>query len=142
VITNTILPHSLVALSIKQPWAELILLGRKTIEVRSWSTDFRGLLALHTGKKPVPEALARFPDIDASYLGGFVGVAELVDVERFTQVSWSRLRAAHLVPGPMPGEAFGWHFRNAHRLRRPISASGSLGLFLVPAGVRQSMELS
>jgi hypothetical protein len=53
-MTNTILPHSLVALSIKQPWAELILLGRKT--VRSWSTDFRGLLALHTGKKPVPEA--------------------------------------------------------------------------------------
>jgi hypothetical protein len=133
-ITNTILPYSLVALSIKQPWAELILLGRKTIEVRSWSTDFRGLLALHTGKKPMPEALARFPDIDASYLGGFVGVAELVDVEPFTQVSWSRLRTAHLVPGPMPGEAFGWHFRNAHRLRRSISANGSLGLFSCSSG--------
>jgi ASCH domain len=141
-MTNTILPHSLVALSIKQPWAELILLGRKKIEVRSWSTDFRGLLALHTGKKPVPEALTRFPDIDASYLGGFVGVVELVDVERFTQVTWSRLRTAHLVPGPVPGEAFGWHFQNARRLRRPISANGSLGLFPVPAGVRQSMELS
>lgn len=141
-MTNAILPHSLVALSIKQPWTELILLGRKTIEVRSWSTDYRGLLALHTGKKPAPEALARFPDVDASYLGGFVGVAELVDVERFTQVSWSRLRTAHLVSGPMPGEAFGWHFRNARRLRRPISANGSLGLFPVPTGLRQSMELS
>lgn len=141
-MTHTILPHSLVALSIKQPWAELILLGRKTIEVRSWSTDYRGLLALHTGKKPASDALVRFPDIDASYLGGFVGVAELVNVERFTQVSWSRLRTGHLVPGPMPAEAFGWHFQNARRLRRPISANGSLGLFPVPSGLKQSMELS
>jgi hypothetical protein len=141
-MTVAILPHSLVALSIKQPWAELILLGRKRIEVRSWSTDFRGLLALHTGKKPTVEALARFPEIDASYLGGFVGVAELVNVERFTQVSWSRLRSEHMVPGPMPGEAFAWFLRNAQRLSRSISANGSLGLFPVPAEVRQSMEVS
>jgi delta-aminolevulinic acid dehydratase/porphobilinogen synthase len=29
-------------LSIKQPWAELILENKKTIEIRSWSTKFRG----------------------------------------------------------------------------------------------------
>lgn len=141
-MTGTIIPHSLMALSIKQPWAELILLGRKTIEVRSWSTDFRGMLALHTGKKPAVEALARFPDIDASYLGGFVGLAELVNVERFTQVGWSRLRSEHMVPGPLPGEAFAWFLRNIRRLSKPIGANGSLGLFPVSAEVRQSMELS
>ena len=32
------------ALSIRQPWAELILQGRKTIELRTWKTSYRGLL--------------------------------------------------------------------------------------------------
>jgi hypothetical protein len=137
---GAIMPPSLVALSIKQPWVELILLGRKTIEVRSWSTDFRGLLALHTGKKPAVEALPRFPEIDTSYLGGFVGVVELANVELFTHASWSRLRSEHLVTGPMPGETFAWFLRDARRLSKPIDANGSLGLFPVPEEVRHSME--
>ena len=40
------------ALSIRQPWAELILQGRKTIELRTWKTCYRGLLPLfRTSKK-------------------------------------------------------------------------------------------
>ena len=30
------------ALSLKQPWAELILSEKKTIELRKWNTNFRG----------------------------------------------------------------------------------------------------
>jgi ASCH domain-containing protein len=32
------------ALSVRQPWAELILTGRKKIELRTWTTDHRGPL--------------------------------------------------------------------------------------------------
>jgi hypothetical protein len=39
------------ALTLYQPWASLVALGVKTIETRSWSTDFRGPLAIHAGKK-------------------------------------------------------------------------------------------
>ncbi|WP_084604451.1 ASCH domain-containing protein [Desulfonatronum thioautotrophicum] len=38
-----------IALSIRQPWVELILPGHKTIEVRSWPTRHRGPLWLHAG---------------------------------------------------------------------------------------------
>jgi hypothetical protein len=38
------------ALTLHQPWATLITLGVKTIETRSWGTDFRGPLAIHAGK--------------------------------------------------------------------------------------------
>lgn len=34
------------ALSVKQPWAEMILSGKKTIEVRTWKTDYRGDLLI------------------------------------------------------------------------------------------------
>lgn len=38
------------ALTIRQPWASLIAAGVKTIETRSWSTEYRGPLAIHAGK--------------------------------------------------------------------------------------------
>lgn len=38
------------ALTIRQPWASLIAHGVKTIETRSWSTEYRGPLAIHAGK--------------------------------------------------------------------------------------------
>ena len=36
------------ALSVRQPWAHLIANGEKTIEVRSWQTDYRGKLLICT----------------------------------------------------------------------------------------------
>lgn len=38
------------ALSIWQPWASAIALGSKRIETRSWSTNYRGRLAIHAAK--------------------------------------------------------------------------------------------
>lgn len=34
-----------------QPWASLIMLQEKRIETRSWSTNYRGEIAIHAGKK-------------------------------------------------------------------------------------------
>lgn len=51
-----------------QPWAQLVAIEAKQIETRSWSTDYRGVLAIHASKntdwlsickdKPFREALA------------------------------------------------------------------------------------
>jgi hypothetical protein len=38
------------ALSIRQPWAWLIVHGFKPVENRDWATDYRGPLAIHAGK--------------------------------------------------------------------------------------------
>lgn len=38
------------ALTIRQPWAQLIALGVKTIETRSWATKYRGPVLIHAGK--------------------------------------------------------------------------------------------
>ena len=47
------------ALTIRQPWASLIAAGVKTIETRSWSTKYRGPLAIHAGKHK-PERVAGY----------------------------------------------------------------------------------
>jgi hypothetical protein len=38
------------ALTLTQPWASLVAIGAKQIETRSWSTNFRGPLAIHAAK--------------------------------------------------------------------------------------------
>lgn len=44
------------AITLIQPWASLIAIGVKTVETRSWQTPYRGLLAIHAGKKIDAEA--------------------------------------------------------------------------------------
>lgn len=39
------------ALTLWQPWASLVQAGLKTIETRSWSTNYRGPLAIHAAKR-------------------------------------------------------------------------------------------
>src|SRR2546430_364372 len=37
-------------LSLTQPWATLVAIGAKCVETRSWSTTYRGLVAIHASK--------------------------------------------------------------------------------------------
>lgn len=38
------------AITLTQPWATLVAIGAKRIETRSWSTQYRGPLAIHAAK--------------------------------------------------------------------------------------------
>ncbi len=42
------------ATTLWQPWAQLVALGVKTIETRSWRTSYRGPLAIHAGLRRPP----------------------------------------------------------------------------------------
>jgi ASCH domain-containing protein len=37
-------------LSLKQPYAELLVSGKKTIKLRNWNTSFRGKFLVHASK--------------------------------------------------------------------------------------------
>jgi predicted transcriptional regulator len=71
-------------LSLKQPFAELILQGKKTIELRKWNTKFRGKFLVHASKIPDSGAMKKFGfDKCELPLGAVVGEAELVDVKKY-----------------------------------------------------------
>jgi hypothetical protein len=43
------------AISIRQPWAWLIVHGYKDVENRTWATKYRGPILIHAGKTLDPE---------------------------------------------------------------------------------------
>lgn len=45
-------------LTLTQPWATLVAIGAKRVETRSWSTNYRGPIAIHAAKGFPPEARA------------------------------------------------------------------------------------
>lgn len=76
------------ALSVKQPWAALLVAGLKTIEVRRWPTARRGPVLIHAARVPDQraEAWAHVPKEwleTAQLLGGIVGVGELIDCRKY-----------------------------------------------------------
>lgn len=121
------------ALSFRQPWAELILQGRKTIDLRTWSTHYRGRILIHASKKVEEDAcLAYGLDPAALVRGALVGSVEVVDMLPLDDQSWETLRDQHLKLGPFPGDLLGWRLADPQRLPQPIPMRGRLGLFNVP----------
>lgn len=125
------------ALSIRQPWAWLIVNGHKDIENRDWPTPFRGRFLVHAGKsmtRPVYEdvvtqlllsdILVSLPDFESlkAQCGGFVG--------------WSTVEGCvrdHPSPWKM-NDCYGFILRDS-RTMPFVPYNGRLGFFNVPAGV-------
>ena len=123
------------ALSVKQPWAELIALGAKPIEVRTWRTDYRGPLAIVASTAPATDAMHDRPEIDCSVRGALVCVVELVDVRALRR--GDRFAAAGETPGrARKGDAeehegvFAWVLR-APRRCLTVPVRGRLSLYTI-----------
>lgn len=69
------------AISIKQPWAYLILNRDKRLENRSWSTKERGRVLIHAGLEIDEDAMKHF-ELQDTYLptGCVVGSVEIEEV--------------------------------------------------------------
>lgn len=93
------------ALSIRQPWAWLIVNGHKDVENRTWSTRFRGEFLIHASKGMTAseyEDVCRFLAADERLRhlnavlplpkdlerGGIVGSARLVETDLYLQSPW------------------------------------------------------
>ena len=67
-------------LTLKQPWATLVAECIKKYEFRSWKTNYRGKILIHTSQKIEKEMLSRFKDYNLNCIGGsIIGEAELTD---------------------------------------------------------------
>lgn len=91
--------RGLPAISVRQPWAWLIVNGFKDIENRSWTTRYRGTVLIHAGQSradfttEVLDAIhARFGIVvpDALDIGGIVGAVDIVDCVKTHPSKWHK----------------------------------------------------
>jgi len=119
---------SIPSISVRQPWAELILRGVKSIEIRTWTTSYRGDLYLHTGKMADGYKIFEY-DMANVFRGGYIGIIELVSILEFTHENWRMWQKRHLSNGSYRPGCYAWVLRNPRRFEQPISGPGKLNLF-------------
>jgi hypothetical protein len=100
------------AISLKQPWANLVASGKKTIETRKWSTRYRGDLIICSSQSP---------KIDP--YGKALCIVELYDIEPMTKKD-EKEACIKVYP-----KAKAWFLRNPRPINPPITIKGSLGIF-------------
>ena len=119
------------SLSLRQPWAELILQGRKTIETRTWNTNFRGRFIIHAAQSINKEWCERF-GIQNPVTGALVGSAELVSVKEYNSLAqWTVDDEKHCFPLKVwTKKRYGFVLKNVQRMK-PIPWKGKLNFFEV-----------
>lgn len=131
--------RSMRALSVRQPWAWLILHAGKDIENRDWWTGVRGPILIHASKgmtrDEYEEAAACYdpgdigpdlPPFEALERGGIVGQVEIVDCVKSSRSPWFFGTYGFVLanPKPLPFVPF----------------KGQLGFFEVPAAALNGRE--
>lgn len=116
----------MIALSVKQPWAHLIAIGRKTIETRTWNTAYRGPILICAGmnldKAASSWAWSNVPQDEVTVTGMAVAVANLAATGIMAEV-----HEAAAFCDAFPG-LFAWRFDCVQRIK-PFPVRGQLGLF-------------
>jgi len=128
------------ALTIRQPFPELILRKRKPFEIRSWKTNYRGPLLIHSAAK-IKTDCAQEAGIKAGTLttSAFVGIAVLSDVRKYTRADSKLLNQRRAIGGWSPG-LFSWVLKKPIRFARPIRANGKLGLFRISPSIARQVR--
>ena len=118
------------ALSFRQPWAALILEGRKTLDLRTWSTHYRGPLAVYASLEAEKEA-CQVHGVDIAQLttGALIGIVDLVDVIPLDEAAYNARQAEHLGGRSFRPGLYGWKLTNPRLLDPPQMVKGRLNLF-------------
>jgi predicted transcriptional regulator len=115
------------ALTVRQPWAGLIVAGVKAVENRTWRppADVIGeRIAIHAGRHAVD---ACSYGVDTSARGAIVGTVRIVDVVRDAESVWAQPDCWH------------WMLDEASALTVPVPAKGRLGLWEVPDNILEAV---
>jgi hypothetical protein len=80
------------ALSVRPPWAELLVSGKKPVEYRKWRSRYRGPLLIHESRSNGGR-------------GAIIGRVEMVDCVRSQGIYGFVMKNARpITPIPYPGE--------------------------------------
>ena len=119
------------ALTIKQPWASLIINGYKKYEFRSWKTNYRGKILIHAGLSTEKKEQQYFSDYNLNYINGaIIGEAYITDCILVDESFDKKLRTIDKnVYKNNHIDNYAWKLENIKIYDNPIYIKGKLGLW-------------
>ena len=119
-------------LSVSQPYADLIVSGKKTIELRKWNTKFRGEFLVHAPLKVRMEDIKRLKINKKFVTGAIIGKAEIYQVKKYNSKNEIREdKKFHFAGKNYQNNKFGFMLKNSTQFKIPIPWKGKLGFFEV-----------
>ena len=127
-------------LSLKEPWASLILKKIKIIETRSWKTNYRGELYIHASLTPMDKKTRENLEIQElikknsiNFNRGFIiGKCILKDCIYMTEEYIQQIKSENYenyICGNYQVGRYAWIIENAEFIDNPIPAKGWLGIW-------------
>lgn len=138
------------AITVLQPWATLLVTGKKHIETRSWKTNYRGEILIHTGKKDplfgfcmmtdntkkrvlrvlgLPEIFNRFQKFPTGEILGKAILADCVLIDKEIAALIKEQRPDEYAFGDFTPGRYAWVMENPVAFDKPIPARGKQGLW-------------
>ena len=120
-------------LTIRQPWATLIILGYKRFEFRSWQAKYRGEILIHAGKTVDKEAMNRLKEFLPEELpfGKILGKATITDCikcdENFKEMCLKENSKVYEKSTFI--EKYAFKLENIEKFEAPIEAKGKLSFW-------------
>lgn len=120
------------AITIREPWATLIIEGYKEYEFRSRKINYRGKILIHAGQTLEKNMVDRFKEYNLEYSCGFIiGEATITDCilvdEKFNK-ELNRLNSI-VYSSSNHKETYAWKLENVKKYDKPIPYKGKLGLW-------------
>lgn len=119
-------------LTIKQPYASLIINEYKKYEFRTWKTSYRGKVLIHAGLNTDNDALKRFSCYNLDYIkGAIIGEAIITDCILVDEVFNNELNNINkIVYGNINKIGkYAWKLENIVKYDKPVFIKGKLGLW-------------
>jgi hypothetical protein len=132
------------ALTIREPWASLIVSTNKKFETRDWKRNYRGLLAIHSGKQSVPvedyplglEEILDDLEITQNDLNNnkqkIIAIATLKEIHLMTDKFINEQTELERLTGFWEPGLYAWELTDIKPITQPIPARGMPGLWTVP----------
>jgi hypothetical protein len=147
------------ALSLLQPWAQLLVTGVKTIETRAWQPKFKGTLYIHASSghhEDVDKIISycrekNLPLADQLTKGAIIGSVDVqtygrpkelltaakAGIKGLTMEDWER----ECILGDLSGPGrWGWLVTGPVLFKNPITCKGALSVWSIPESLEAAIE--
>lgn len=120
-------------LSIRQPWATMIVLGVESVEIRRKNYKHRGPIWIHASSHiDIPLCESMGYDWKELPHGAYIGQSFIRNVWPVDHDMWVQLRDRHLddsVDMPKWKKVYCWDLYRSMKLRNVVMAKGQVGIF-------------